>query len=257
MFKRGGVVIVLVAAIACSKGGTEPSGVTRIISLSGDLSFGVVNVGQSANATLTITNTGNSSLTITGMTVPAGSGSVYFASWTSGTISPGGSQQVNIRFTPLATASYSGLLTVNGDQTGGSGIISISGTGLSSAGPPPSGNQSKTFDGTYDFSYVTPDPSGGPIGSCAHCRTISLPKYFKVTSGNISSTDGLLSGTVTDIGIVVVSGTANFKSLCPFGAKDPATWTGTLNALAGPKTGSGTYSCVDSPTYTWQVFNGQ
>jgi hypothetical protein len=99
--------------------------------LSGNLAFGNVTVGQTATTTLTITNNGNSTLTISGSTVPGGG--VYTASWTNGTIPAGGSQQVTEFFAPTAAQSYNGTLTVTGDQTSGTNTIAISGTGT----PPP------------------------------------------------------------------------------------------------------------------------
>lgn len=127
----------LLALAGCSGGGSTPSTPTtpstpsvpvtptRIIALSGDLSFGTVAVGQTADRTLTIQNTGNSTLTVTGMTGP----SAYTASWTSGTIAAGASQSVTVRFAPVAPVSYSGTVTVSGDYTAGTNTISISGTG--------------------------------------------------------------------------------------------------------------------------------
>jgi hypothetical protein len=107
-----------------------PAATTRIIGLSGNLVFGNVTIGQNATGTLTITNAGNAALTVSGMTVPSGSGSVYASSFTSGTIAAGGSQLATIQFAPTAATTYSGTLTVNGDQTSGTNTISISGTGI-------------------------------------------------------------------------------------------------------------------------------
>lgn len=129
------LTLVLLLSAACSGGGSSttptsptpapPAAPTRIISLSGDLAFGAVGVGQSADRTLTILNSGNSTLTVSGLSGPSG----YSASWTSGTISAGASQTVTIRFSPIAPQSYAGTLTVNGDHTSGTNTIAISGSG--------------------------------------------------------------------------------------------------------------------------------
>ena len=100
---------------------------SRVIGLSGNLAFGNVAVGQNASSTLTITNSGNSTLTVSGMTGPGGG--VYTSSFTSGTIAAGGSQPSTIRFAPTAGQTYSGTLTVTGDQTSGTNTISVSGAG--------------------------------------------------------------------------------------------------------------------------------
>jgi hypothetical protein len=123
---------VLAAAVMLSGCGgsssTSPSAAsteTRIIGLSGNLAFGSVQVGSQATTTLTITNSGNSPLTVTGMTGPSG----YSASWTNGTISGGGTQLVTIAFAPTAATTYNGTLIVNGNQTSGTNSAPISGSG--------------------------------------------------------------------------------------------------------------------------------
>jgi hypothetical protein len=123
------VVLLGVVVSACGGGSsTSPSAAaaeSRIIGLSGNLSFGSVTVGSQATTTLTITNSGNSPLTVTGMTGPTG----YTSSWTNGTIQGGGTQLVTIAFTPTAATTYSGTLIVNGNQTSGTNSAPISGTG--------------------------------------------------------------------------------------------------------------------------------
>ena len=98
---------------------------TRIIGLSGSLVFGNVNVGSTKQLTFNISNTGNSALTVSSITYPAG----FTGNWSSGTIPAGGSQSVIITFAPTAAQSYSGTVTVNSDKTSGTNTIAISGTG--------------------------------------------------------------------------------------------------------------------------------
>jgi hypothetical protein len=121
--------------IAASGTGTAAAA-TRIIGLSGNLAFGGVLVGSSANAVLTIANTGNSALTVSGIVVSSALVGVSSASWTSGTIAAGASQQVIVQFAPTANVSYSGTLTVMSDATGGTNTISMSGVGTSPAPAP-------------------------------------------------------------------------------------------------------------------------
>jgi len=160
---------------------------TRIISVSGNLAFGNVTVGQTASAIFTITNSGNSTLTVSGMTAPVGSAGVYSVSWGSGTIPAGGAQQVTQFFTPLAAQSYNGLITVNGDQTSGTNTIAVSGTGVTSSTP-------------------TPTPSGGySITASATCTQQAGKNsngdylFTIVESGTATAAD---VGAFFDIGIV-------------------------------------------------------
>src|SRR5438876_534775 len=99
--------VVVVCVYSCSGSSSSPAtptatSTTRIIGLIGSLAFGNVAIGQEATATLTITNTGNARLTVTGMTGP----SAYTASWTSGSIAAGGSQSVTLFFDPIAATTY-------------------------------------------------------------------------------------------------------------------------------------------------------
>jgi hypothetical protein len=74
-------------------------------------------------------------VTVSGITVTNGLGSVFTPSFTRGTIAAGASQQATIQFSPSAALTYSGMLAVNGDQTSGTNTIAISGTGTQPAGP--------------------------------------------------------------------------------------------------------------------------
>jgi hypothetical protein len=98
--------------------------VTRIIGLNGNLAFGSVPVFGSAIQTLTITNSGNEGLTVSGIGYPEG----FSGAW-SGTIPAGGSTNVTVTFAPSSAISYSGTVTINSDKTSGTNTIAISGTG--------------------------------------------------------------------------------------------------------------------------------
>jgi hypothetical protein len=128
---------------------TPPPTPTRLIALEGNMAFGNIEIGSSFTATLRIRNTGTEALQITGMTVPAGSGSVYSVDWRDGSIAAGASQAVTVRFTPAAAQSYNGTLTVNGNQTGGTNTIPISGTGVFP--PRPNFSRSGVGDTVFDM----------------------------------------------------------------------------------------------------------
>jgi hypothetical protein len=107
-------------------------GPTRLLSLGGDLAFGDVAVGTTSNRMMTISNGGNSTLTISGIACPGG----FSAGW-SGAIPASGSTNVLVAFTPSAATNYSGSLTVNSDASGGSSTLSLSGTGIARTNQPP------------------------------------------------------------------------------------------------------------------------
>ena len=111
----GMAALVINCACGDDKGPTTPTP-TSTVSLTGNLSFGNVIVGSTATSTLTISNTGAAPLTVTGISYPPG----YTGSFTSGTIAAGASQAVTVTFAPTAAQSYSGTITVTGNQANGS-----------------------------------------------------------------------------------------------------------------------------------------
>ena len=66
---------------------------TRIIGLSGNLAFGNVTTGTTAHATMTIANSGNSTLTVSSIAYPTG-----FSGAFSGTVAAGGSTNITVTF---------------------------------------------------------------------------------------------------------------------------------------------------------------
>jgi hypothetical protein len=98
---------------------------TRIVSTSGNLAFGNVNLGSTAQQTLTISNTGNATLTVSGLTFPTG----FSGDWSTGTIPAGGSHAITVTFTPNSPGTYSGNVTITSDATGGTATIPVSGFG--------------------------------------------------------------------------------------------------------------------------------
>jgi hypothetical protein len=129
--------IAILSVTACgddsSTTPSPPPSPTRIIGVAGNLAFGDVEVGATKEAQFTITNSGNTTLIITGITGPGGD--AYTASWTNGAIAASASQVVGVRFAPPAEQSYNGTVTVNGDQTAGTNTIPISGRGVRPPGP--------------------------------------------------------------------------------------------------------------------------
>ena len=138
---------LLPLVIACGCGGGSPVGPsptppsptppaptpeTRVVGLSGSLAFGNVQVGKTATATLTISNSGTGALTVNGISYPAG----FNGDFSSGTIAAGGTKAVNVAFAPTAASSYSGTVTVDGNQTAGTNSMAVSGAGMGVPAPP-------------------------------------------------------------------------------------------------------------------------
>ncbi|PTN35132.1 DUF1566 domain-containing protein [Desulfonatronum sp. SC1] len=116
---------------------------TRVIRLSGDLSFGNVPVNQSTQRTLTIHNDGNSPLSVGSISLPDG----FSDNWSGGTIDTGSSRVLTVTFHPAAALEYSGTITVESDATSGTDVMVCSGVGV-------------VLD-TYTVTYVSLDHNSG------------------------------------------------------------------------------------------------
>lgn len=209
------IAVLLVGAAGCGDDKSSPTSptptTTRIIGVSGNLAFGEVPVGTTRDATMTISNTGTATLTITGFTVTGGLSSILTASWTSGTIAAGGSQAVTIRIAPTEAGTYSGTLTVNGDQTSGTNTLPVSATSASSFSGNWSGAHTITAcDGTGSMQDLACSANRGafPVGSNMIFGANLQQSGNNVTGTvNLGGLTGSVSGTVSS-GVLTLRGTA-------------------------------------------------
>ena len=95
------------------------------------LSFGSIATGATSTLGVTLTNSGNSSVTISGVSA---SGTGFSASnLSSGTVlAPGQSAAMNVTFAPISTGSVTGGVTVTSNATNSPATISTSATGVQS-----------------------------------------------------------------------------------------------------------------------------
>lgn len=103
---------------------------SRIIALSGVLSFPETVVGQTSERMLNVRNDGLGPLTVAGISLPEG----FQAEPLGFSVPPAGTQGVTIRFIPLQADIYSGLLEVQSDATQGNNILNIAGRGTEPVG---------------------------------------------------------------------------------------------------------------------------
>jgi hypothetical protein len=216
------LLVTLLAAVSAACGGgdspTSPSpaastGPTRIIGVSGNLAFGDVPVGSERTATMTISNSGNSALTVTSLGVTGGLADHTAATWTRGTIAPGASQAVTVAFSPTAPGSYSGVVTVNGDQTSGTSTLAISGVGIgtSVAGTWAGNYVVERCDGTGSIQDYFCSSSRGffPVGTRLPIA-VNLTQNGANVSGTVAygQVSGPVTGNVSAAGVLVLQGTA-------------------------------------------------
>jgi uncharacterized repeat protein (TIGR02543 family) len=132
--------------LAVSGTGTAAPTSTRIMNLSGDLNFAVVEPGKTKTKSFTIINTGNATLTVSSIAYPAG----FTGDWNSMTITAGDSKTVNVTFEPTAGVEYGGKLTVSSDKTSGTNSLGIFGVGNGA-----SVVKALSIDYGLDFGYVS------------------------------------------------------------------------------------------------------
>jgi plastocyanin len=120
------------AAVTVGTGGSPappkpiPSG--QLIPSPANLNFGNTTVGTSSTLPVTLTNSGNSAISISNVVI-AGPG--FGANGLSGTIlSPGQSASLSVTWAPAATGSVSGTVTIVSDAANSSTVISLSGAGV-------------------------------------------------------------------------------------------------------------------------------
>lgn len=112
-------------------GGTSTPDVT--ISNS-SLDFGSVNVGDSSNNFVTLTNNGNASIGAVTADLSPDDGSYSISNNCSGGITVSASCNVDITFTPPDNSAHDATLTLTDDQGNSLGSVDIFGSGYDAAG---------------------------------------------------------------------------------------------------------------------------
>jgi formylglycine-generating enzyme required for sulfatase activity len=103
---------------------------TRLIALNGALAFGSVTVNNVSKREFTISNLGTMDLNVNGINYPPG----FSGNW-SGTIAPGGSQNVAVQFMPTAELAYGGNVSVISNASSANAHLALSGSGVVAGTP--------------------------------------------------------------------------------------------------------------------------
>ncbi|MDX2111053.1 MAG: leucine-rich repeat protein [Verrucomicrobiota bacterium] len=206
---------------------------TRTLELSGNLDFGSVQIQQKATRTFTLSNTGDSPLTVTSITYPIGFTPSATGYWVRTTLSAGASMSVSVTFSPTEIKSYDGAIIVNSDRTSGTDTITTLGSGNNEL---PNLEYKYTDDGTSititDYTgtggYLTIPESinGKPVTSigdsafyaCIGLTSVSIPNSVtSIGNGAFFSCIGLTSvsipNSVTSIGYSAFSSCTKLTSV--------------------------------------------
>src|SRR5271163_2572095 len=128
------MILAIVGLSSCagytSSAKTSPSdpGVGILSPSATGLTFGSIAVGNTATQSLTVTNTGLGTATISAATL-TGAGFTVVGGNPSGTIAVGQTSTIQIQFAPTSAGAITGSLTVVSDASNSPLTIAISGTG--------------------------------------------------------------------------------------------------------------------------------
>ncbi|GAA4049221.1 hypothetical protein GCM10022409_39720 [Hymenobacter glaciei] len=203
------------ATLAVTQGSTSyPSGGTAY-------NFGTQTVNTTSPAvSFTLTNSGTSALTISGITTTGD----YAVSGTAPTTvaANGGTATVNVTFTPTATGTRAGTLVISSnDSNGATYTVNLTGNGQAATPNP----QIAVSQGSTGIA------NGGTFSGFASTQQGSTSAPVTFTISNSSTTDALTLGAFTFSGPYALSGTAP-TSVAPNG-------TATFSVTFSP-TGTGT-----------------
>jgi hypothetical protein len=179
------------------------------------LNFGNVAVGKQSSQTVTISNTGSSSVTVMGATVSNPQFTVSGISLPM-TIASGQSGNFTIGVKPTATGTLNGTLTVQGDSSSGSGTVNLAAT-VTAANP-----QISLSSSSINFGSVTVGSSGSSNLVISNVGTADLT----VTAVSISGAGFGVSGITTPR--VIAAGQSSALSLT-FGPTATGAASGSLS----------------------------
>ena len=103
-----------------------------LVASANSLSFGSVQLGQTAGASVSVKNESTAAVQISQVSV-TGPFSVMGQSSMPVTIASGGTYAVSLQFTPTSVGAATGSLTLSSNSTSGNPVVSLSGTGMADA----------------------------------------------------------------------------------------------------------------------------
>ena len=212
--------------------GTGQVSATAIIVLSGNLAFGNTVVGSTPTRQFVITNSGNSPLTVSSITLPTGFTGSY-----AGTLAPGGTASVTVTFSPVLFQAYSGNITVTSDATSGTNTIAASGTGIAQS--------TRVIDVTGDLAFGNVQKNH----SVQRLMTITNTGTGTLSVTNITCPTGFS----TDITTASIAPGLSQSVQVTFRPTAVQTYGGTITVASNSTSGVNTILCSGGGTNKRQV----
>lgn len=117
------IILLILTSLFCTK--KEVKEKTKVIDISGDLSFGKISIDTEISKTFTIKSVGTGPVIISSISSPQN----FSVDWSGGTIEAGGSKDVNVKFSPSQAQSYSGEIIIQSNTSTSPNKIQVSGEG--------------------------------------------------------------------------------------------------------------------------------
>ena len=136
------------------------------------LSFGNVEVTNTAEETFTVTNTGTEEISISNITTPEG----FSVTPSSGSIAAGNSQTFTVAFTPTTISVFSGNMSITSNSTSTASIISVTGTGIAST-------SAKTYENTIAPIMAQSCSTTGCHSGANPAGQVALTNFTEVKNG--------------------------------------------------------------------------
>jgi hypothetical protein len=172
------------------------------------LSFGNVNIGSNRVLGMTFTNSGSSNITISNVTI-SGPGFISTGVSAGLILTPGQIGTLSVTFTPAATGSVAGSVSVASNASNSPGLVALSGTGVQVISHSATLNWTASTSTVIGYNLYRGTISGGPytkINSSIDATTtftdagiVQAGKtyYWVVTAVNSSNVESVLSGEVS------------------------------------------------------------
>jgi len=189
-----------------SSGGTVGGSASSLLANVSKLNFDKTGLASSAEQTVILTNTGSSSVMISGVSV---SGAGFTASGSAGGLMVGPNQTIPVHatFTPFTMGRLAGTLTITSNAKNSPVTIALSGTGVASSTHSVALSWSSSGSAVAGYNvYVSPSSTGpysllnsSPVPNTSYVDTNVLAGdtyYFRITSVSPSYQESAPSATV-------------------------------------------------------------
>ena len=195
--RRGGLAgaASLLAALvgACSGGSSTastpvqtPVASVNVSSLSLQTASGTTSAGQS----ITLSNTGNGALSISGITIAGTDAGAFAQTNNCGTsVSAGGSCSISVTFAPTAVRSFAATLSIADNAAGSPQSVALTGTGTT----PPAPSASLSVN-ALSFSGVTGTTTAGQSVTLTNNGNAALTLSFVAVTGADAASFGITNG---------------------------------------------------------------